>query len=487
MEGSLEVELKLELDPVALGKVDRDALFGVTRASDRLESVYFDTPGLDLRAAGFSLRVRKKGRQHIQTIKADAKAKAGLFVRPEWEHPIKGSTPIVDETAGPLTSMVGWKVLDALVRLFATDVRRTIHLHSERGATIEIAIDEGDVRAGERSEPLCEIELELKSGPSGVLFDIARRMNEVLPVRLGVRSKAERGYALVAGDAVTAFGNEPIILDPGDDAAHAFETIAHACLRQFRLNEALLLAGGGAEALHQARIGLRRLRSAFTLYKPLLAGDAKAQLLRGELKWLAAELGEVRNLDIVIDRVEAGEREPIMDARARIHDVVRAELESARTRILMIDLAEWLALGDWRVRPQDPAALHQPVRLLADGLLEKHRKRMKRRGRNFASLSDRGRHEVRIEAKALRYAAEFFAALYRDKKSRRRQKAFLKALEDLQDRLGALNDLVTAPQVIGKHGLDVKLPRIGRRERERMLHRAEGAFEAFMDMKRYWR
>src|SRR3546814_6754427 len=76
-------------------------------------------------------------------------------------------------------------------------------------------------------------------------------------------------------------------------AADAFRHIAQSCVRQFRLNEALLLAGRDAGALHQVRVALRRLRSAFSIFKPVIGGDAHTPL-RDELRWLASELANAR-------------------------------------------------------------------------------------------------------------------------------------------------------------------------------------------------
>jgi CHAD domain-containing protein len=153
----------------------------------------------------------------------------------------------------------------------------------------------------------------------------------------------------------------------------------------------------------------------------------------------------------------------------------------------MIDLAEWLALGDWRTQPANPDLLYRPAALFAGDVLDLHRKRLKRRGRGLANLDDEHRHRVRIEAKKLRYASEFFGALYVDRRARRRRKAFLGALEQLQDHLGDLNDHATGAEVLSRLGLDIDLPRADARSRTRLLDRAEDAYETLVDVKRFWR
>lgn len=489
MADPLEIELKLEIAPE-----DRDRLKALASLADhpgktdQLVSTYFDTPDLHLHDAGYSLRIRRKGKQRIQTVKADSETAAGLFVRPEWERSVDGDVPVLDEASGPLVQLLGEEEIARLAPLFVTEVRRTARAIATEGGRIELAVDHGEIRAGDRRAPLCEIELELEEGPAQALFDLARKLDADVPLRLGVRSKSERGYDLASGNAAKSVKSEPVRLEPGHDAQAAFQAIARSCMRQFRLNEALLLETGGAEPLHQARVGVRRLRSAFSIHKRLLATDGRVPRLKDELRWLAAELGEVRNIDVLITRIEEQEaRQRLVEVRARMFEQVRAALMSPRARLLMIDLAEWLALGDWRTQPANPDLLYQPAALFAGDVLDLHRKRLKRRGRGLADLDDEHRHRVRIEAKKLRYASEFFGALYIDRRARRRRKAFLGALEQLQDHLGDLNDHATGAEVLSRLGLDIDLPRADARSRTRLLDRAEDAYETLVDVKRFWR
>ncbi len=486
MADRVELELKLEFEPADRQRLESapplEAMHG---EAHRLVSTYFDTPARDLREAGYSLRVRRSGEQRVQTVKAAGGASAGLFVRAEWERPIEGDAPVLDGDSGPLAETVGARALGRIEAVFRTDVERTTFGVDTAGANLELAIDAGEVRAGRRAEPISELELELRGGAPQPLFDLARLLNEEVPLRVGVRSKAERGYALAAGEATQAVKAEPIRLDREGDAGDAFRAIARACIRQFRLNETLLLQSGSVESLHQARVGLRRLRSAFSLCGKLIDDDGRTELLRAEARWLAAELGEVRNIDVLIPRCRGEVRDRLAAARARTFAHVRGELASARTRLLMIDLAEWLAVGDWQSRPADPERLHEPVLPFARKLLDRRRKRLERRGRGLAGLDDDDRHKVRIEAKKLRYAAEFFASLCATGKARREQEKFVDALKGLQDRLGELNDLVVGPAVLAKLGIDAELPETAARGRLRA--KAEKAHERLMRAKRFWR
>jgi inorganic triphosphatase YgiF len=484
----LEVELKLEIDPADAARVaGAPVLAGLTGEPQELLSTYFDTPDQDFRRKGYGLRIRRKGGKRIQTVKAEGEGAAGLFVRPEWEYEVQGDRPVLDANAGPLAELFPPAVLGALEPLFETRVTRTVFEPVIEGAAIELALDVGEAVAGPRRRQLSEVELELKSGSPRALFDLARQLDEHVPLRLGVRSKSEAGYGLTGEDKPRAAKAEPIALDRAGDARDAFATIAHGCIRQFRLNEGRVMTTGGAGSVHQARVGLRRLRSAFSLFKPLLEGDERAELLKLELKWLAAEMGEVRNLDVLIPRISEGVRGRLEVARERTLEHVRVSLASARTRLLMIDLAEWLAIGDWRVDPADPALAARLAPDFAADVLDRHRRKIKNRGKHLVKLDDEHRHEVRIEGKKLRYAAEFFGSLYPGKKARRRHKAFLSAIEDLQDALGELNDFVTGPEVLAKLGVEEKLPSLGKRQEREMLEGAADSLDTLLDVKRFWR
>jgi triphosphatase len=109
-------------------------------------------------------------------------------------------------------------------------------------------------------------------------------------------AKSERGYRLL--DPVQgSVKAEPVELDRQMSPITAFKAIAYSCLRHFRLNETIFATRQNAAALHQTRVALRRLRSACSLFKPIIR-DTEATRLQDELKWLASVLGEARNIDV---------------------------------------------------------------------------------------------------------------------------------------------------------------------------------------------
>ncbi len=486
MTDPIEVELKLELDPDDRDRIAAALGPGESAGTAHLVSTYFDSPRHAVHRAGYSLRVRRDGGTRIQTIKADGHPAAGLFARAEWEREIDRDVPVIEARDGPLARTLAPATIERLAPVFVTDVERTTLIVERDGTRFLCTIDDGEIRAGARSARLCEIELELASGAPGPLFDVARRLNEIAPLRLAVQSKALRGYELAGGDPPHAIRAAPIELARTVDIGEAFRTIARSCLQHFRRNEALLDRHGG-EALHQARVALRRLRTAFSCCAPLFAGDERAELLEAEIRWLAAELGEFRNLDVLIAAgLPPVAQNRLVAARARAFAHVRADLASGRTRLLMIDLAEWLEGGDWRMRPVDPDLLHRNVVSFANDLLDAQRRQLVRRGKGLAGLGDRRRHKVRIAAKKLRYAGDFFASLYPSPKARRRHERFLAPLQTMQDNLGRLNDLVVGSQTLARLGIDATLPHAGKRARAALAHRAAAAYDTLTGARRFW-
>ena len=477
-----EVELKLELTSEAADAFDAAKLFGIDQDVIRQHAVYFDTPEHKLADAGLSLRIRRVGRRRVQTVKLDAGAAAGLFTRQEWECRVKSDQPVL-EASSPIVTLLRDRISDLAPVFIIENERR---LWQQDG--IEIALDRGRIIAGERESFFCEVELEQKSGDLAALFAFSRRIAKVVPVRLGVLSKAERGYRLL-GPLPVAAKAEPIVLIPDMTAAEAFQVIVRSCIRQFRLNEPLIVENQDPEAVHQARVALRRLRSAFSIHRAMLT-DEKSAALVGEVRWLASVFGEARDLDVLVERCGEGSlREPLIEARDDAYARAARSLMAAPSRTLLFDLAEWLAMGEWRRRP-DLGACDLSARKVAAGALERYYRKVRKAGRTLEQMDDPARHEVRKAAKKLHYAADFFASLYTQKHAARHHRKFTLALKNFQDQLGLLNDLATGRALLARLDL-AKHPQASAlfrtKEKQHLLAAATDSLEGLIDAKRFWR
>jgi triphosphatase len=512
MSAPEEIELKLTAEAsnlTALRKHPR--VKGSSHRKDGLESVYFDTPDGRLREAGYVLRVRKTKDGYVQTAKA---AGDGLLERLEWEHPVEDAEPDRHALEGtPLAEVLGRK--KKFVPLFTVSVERRAYQVEQGSSRIEVALDEGRITlpGGKRASDatsIGEVELELKKGSVADLFALAHEIGADVPLRLGVRTKPERGFALIDGEADGVRKAEAVPLTEDMNAADAFRAIAHACLRHMRLNEDVILDRRDPGALHQTRVAIRRLRSAFSLFGAMVADD-RTETMRAELKRLSAPLGRARNLDVFLSRTLPAERarhpdeggllnleKHLESQRTEAYEAVRSTLSSDEWRRFVLDLVAWINAGSWLTNGGDREARRRdkPAAAFAFKVLEKRRRQVKKRGRDLGSLGVEERHQVRIAAKKLRYGAEFFAGLYTGKKANKRHKAFLSALEDLQDALGDLNDIATGHEILDElasaeagsalFAAGMTAADIEARTRKLVASAAE-AHEALMDVRPFWR
>lgn len=478
-----KAELRLDLTPEAADALLAGDPFGEEPSRLPQRTVYFDTPRNELAAAGLTLLVREMEGKRIQKMKAGGPA-AGLFVRSEWERPLSDERPVFDETT-PLAAMLGAKVQE-IRPVFEIRGERLLWNVVQDDAGIEAVLDRGEIVAGDRRSFLCEIGLELRSGKPAALFALARRLGELAPLRPGVIGKVERGYRLLA-EAPRAVKAEAVTLRSDMSADDAFQEIAASCLRHFRLNEPLL-SPCNPEALHQARVALRRLRSALSIYKEMLE-DSRFAHFRNELRWLAGSTGDARDLDVLAARcTEDSFRARLEAARTDAYGRAMEALGSPRARLLMLDLVEWLACGEWRTAESNASIRAQPARDFAASALDRFRRKVKKGGRDLAELDEETRHEVRKDAKKLRYAAGFFGSLFDTRRQQRRYSRFVDALEAMQDRLGTLNDLAVLPRLLERLDLvpDDVAGMVAPAGKESLLEAAE-AHDAFVDAKRFWR
>lgn len=451
-----EIELKLRIAPQDAAKLRRHPailqhLVGkpVTR---KLTSIYYDTPDLRLLDAGVSLRVRHMAGGWFQAVKAKGKAVAGLHQRLEWEDIIAADHPDFSKIIDPALTRIfdDDDLRQALSPIFITDVQRSEwQLHMPDGSHVELALDLGELRIGSRREAIEEIELELKHGNARHLFEVALALQADIPLHIENISKAERGYAYYRPIQPPVVKAKPVSLDKNMHADAAWRAIGWECLTQLQANQDMVLHGNDPEGIHQMRVALRRLRSAIGIFRDIL-DDATSQSIREELRWLANELGTARDLDVFIHETLPPLFEHLDDATDCLHAIrnkaltandkayrnARVAISSQRYQKLLLSLGHWL---------ETSAIEHAPrITELANALLRKRHKQLRRHGRLLREAHPEERHLTRIAGKKLRYTAEFLACLY----SPEQTSLYLRGLAELLDILGTLNDIAVTRQLL---------------------------------------
>lgn len=459
-----EIELKFLLREttakVIWARVKASKLSHGAPTTRLLRSIYLDTPEHALKKAGIALRLRRDGRRWIQGVKTRATLHGGLSQVGEVENPAPGGrvcleaipdTSVRDEIIQRVNGAPLLPVCETVIR------RRSSELALADGTRAELAVDVGEVRAGERSAELSELEIELLAGSASGLFDIAHIVVPDGGVRFSRLSKAARGYLLAEEGRIdaplTPRNANNVALDPAQTAEHAARDVLRECLDQIATNVLVVRQMDDAEGPHQLRVGLRRLRSAFSVYAPVLASPEMTRL-DAEARWLGQEVGSLRDLDVVANEMVRREAEIHSDepGLSALADIVsrqagerRAQLRKclagARVQAFLLDLARFVETRGWLV-PEDfgqSERLAAPIATLARQSLSKRWKKVVRHAKGLETLNVEQRHELRKDLKKLRYAVEFFCALFPAK----RVEPFLKRLKTLQTIFGDLNDAAT--------------------------------------------
>ncbi len=508
-----EIELKFLVAPEASSEIL--ARLKGREAVRQLDATYFDTPDHALRKAGYGLRIRDGEDGRKQTLKSASSG--GVFARGEWESAVAGPEPDRELLARtPAAKIVNGA---ALAPVFATNVRRVTRLIERDGATIEAALDQGELLVQARRVAISELELELKAGPARVLFDLARDLAAHAPLRLSLVSKAERGYALALGE--TEGPRAEPALDPKATTGETLQALGRAALDRLCAAAEALRSRPGPERVHKLRVAARRFRALLSTFKAL-ADDPAARQVKAELKWLADELGPARSLDVFIadvwrpaaeDRAAepqgaavADETTPdearalaafgkaLLASQTKAYAQAEAAVDCARFRALALEAAAWLEAGPWTDDANLAKRRDRSAADFAAQALDKRRGRIRKDGKRLETLSPEDRHHLRIRGKKLRYAVEDLAGLFPDHPKRRTR--FVEATKTLQDSLGLLNDLAVREALARDVALACDNPEAtfaarrltaGGPEREaELLAAAVAAYETFADAKRFW-
>lgn len=502
-----EQELKLNVPVEAQARVERE----VKRAKFTevpLRALYFDTPSRALVRARIALRLRLEGTQWVQTLKMPGEHSLSRIEinqnRPDatLDLSIYAGSPAGERLSG---------LSEPLQVCYETDVRRLQRDIRTPAGTIELAFDRGWLRAGALQLPISEVEFELKSGKLDAVFEIGRKWQQKFGLILDFRSKAERGDQL----AQLAQALEALSTDDADDAdvlarqsteraqriadfwkprcaesialqevvkqrdaALALATVMGECLEHIVRNAAVLCEVDTAgicrvstpEHVHQLRVGIRRLRSAWSFFDGLT--ELPPLEHRQQLSDYFSQLGGTRDEDVlqesVLPALYAAGLPPITLSISSDQGASNDLVTSPAFQTLLLDLlarctvpvsvpaspsttANLANVAEPSVAtersdaefafPRAPREPREPPLkpILIDKLKKWHRQ-IVRSGLKFRSLEIEQQHALRKKSKRLRYALQFCESLLPEANLQR----YRKQLATVQDILGEMNDLYVA-------------------------------------------
>ena len=451
---AIETELKLHITPENLVRLKRHPFLrslSVTRARTlQLYSIYYDTSDLELRRRAMALRLRRVGKQFLQTLKGGGEVSAGLHQRNEWETSVPSEQldfTLLKASGGELPH----GVRNRLQPVFVTDFSRNVRLLDFEGAEIELCMDSGEIRAGQSNCPISELELELKSGSPQQLFKLALALLDIVPLDVEHTSKAEYGYLLFSAAKPSVSKGRFPALKKTQPVASALQSLISACLSHVQSNVPGALLKLDEEYLHQVRVGLRRLRVVLAIAQRYRA-DAELAGLREQVTKLCVELGRSREWDVFVTQTlapictrlpEHGGLRDVLNAseRARKHQHAGMEssLASQDFQRLLLRFGAWM-----HGMPSVEADI--TLETFATRILEKRSKQVLKYGKGLTGENTEQLHVLRIACKKLRYSIDMFGALFPDSKT----DTYLAVLAELQDILGTLNDIAVAHRLLNE-------------------------------------
>jgi inorganic triphosphatase YgiF len=458
--------------PDVVGAVQTEPLIDHT-------AIYYDTGDLRLARSRVTLRRREGGTDdgwHLKLPVEDVKdAQADAAVRDEVRAPLTdGGVPPAELTTLVLAVTRGAPVEP--VATLRTERRPYLVLAADGHVIAEVTDDTVSVLDGPHvAARFRELEVESREGTDEEIAVIVAALVESGAIEGGLPSKAVRAL----GPAATA---PPDVPTPGSVGAVGPKEPAGTAVRAHLarhttafLDQDLRVRRGLPDSVHQMRVAARRLRSGLKVFTPLVDQDW-ATHVRDELSWIAGELGQVRDLEVLEERLlrdlaalpsatpqsvdpsgadpaahdahaaaDTTDRRDVAAAQAVVRKefdtrlpAVRAELTEAMTS------RRYLALLDLLVDAvRHPQLTEEAQRPAAEVLPPLMTKAWHRLAKDAAELRQDGTddswHETRIAAKKARYAAEALTPVFGGP-----AKSLAKDLERVTELLGEHQDAVIA-------------------------------------------
>lgn len=435
----METELKLQClngaywEKLREGKALAEWVLIGSKGEDEMEAYYFDTPDLALNRAGLAYRVRREGGRWVAAVKDGGKSGGGLHRRQEWSLEVASPQPDIKV----LKELEVWPRLKAaagkaeLKPIVITRFQRFwLEVDTPDGSRVELAFDKGVIIAGDKQEPIMEVELELLEGNSAVLLELGAMLAKDCGLRPESRSKYHRGLQL-AGLAMEKTNEEFSVLSPQEACGKAVkEIVIGHVFKVWELAKSFMEEPERPENVHHLRVGIRRLRSMLALAKPFLA-EQDYERFTAELAQLAGSLGRLREMDAALEVLKE-DNETLRDlrmseARQRQGDFYRG----IDTPVLLelwsvLEESDWLDEGGRNLK--DFAAAR--IDLWLQKLMNESREAI-----IGDSLENPRLHKLRVRAKRTRYVWEMLHHIWPQENG-----AMRRGLIKLQDNLGTICD-----------------------------------------------
>lgn len=409
---------------------------GRTMSADR---TWFDTADGRLAAQGLVVEAPARGPRRLLRVLPPPAAPWHPARPPALERVLEPQETLPEAEEAPLVAIAAF-----IGRAHAT------RLALPEGE-VEATLTAGRLRSLAEERPAALLTL---AGPAPAVLAAARLVAAGLPLRPALAALAEQGRALAAGTAPRAHRLGPADTSEASGVEDAFLRAAGHLLEVACQQSARIAPGAPPEPVHQTRVAIRRLRSVFRVFRA--ATDCAAlRAFDAGLREAVSVLGPARDLDVfqggmAREIADAFDEEPRIASFRRAAEAKRAEayravvamLGAPAWRLLLIEGIALLLARPWRHGATEDrlALLDAPAAEFGRQVLDRRWQRLRRAGAGFDELTAEQLHELRLDGKRLRYAAEVFAPMFGPRAARR----FLKRVSALQDGLGLANDAAVA-------------------------------------------
>ncbi|MBC6458651.1 CHAD domain-containing protein [Actinomadura sp. HBU206391] len=387
-----------------------------------LVAKYFDTRDFRLAARGITLRRRRGGEDAGWHLKIpagkDAKRELRAPLGSDQAVPARLADLVSAHTRGePLRPVAILETNRTVIRLLGQDGEVLAEVADDAVAG-QVIVEPGDDDRAPSGGAWREIEVELAAGSAELLKAAGKRMRKAGASKASSGSKL--GRVLEPVMARTREERPPAATPPAGTAGAAVMAYLTA---QF---DALLAYDPKArmaehDAVHKMRVSVRRIRSALKSYRPVLDRE-HTDPLQPELKWLADELGTVRDLEVLRERFtglldalpgdlagHSGWLRALHDQETTGYRTLNTALREPRYFRLLDALDDLLAHPPLTGRAEREATEELPR------IVRRTWRRLERAYGEIESAPpedrDTARHETRKEAKRARYSAEVAAGV----------------------------------------------------------------------------
>lgn len=479
---TIEREVKLDADvDFVVPALDVPKLSVVRRPTRSLHATYWDTDDLRLARWGVTLRHRTGDGQSRWTLKLPVDAEAAGLARDEIE---RSGPPdaVPHELSALVAAYVRGETIAAVVRLTTTRHRFDV---VNRSGELVAEIDDDFVVAEDGAGDVSQFrEIEVEAGPAAT----DRALKAIVKtLQAAGAQEAAQLPKLVRAIGPRALEPADVVVPDLDKEATAGDVVRAAVASSVaRLihHDPVVRLGLDPEGVHQARVATRRLRSDLRTFRSLV-DRTWAEGLRAELKWIADRLGRVRDADVLLERFDR----QIVDLGKDDGDAARVlvaglvtERDTGRAALLeALDSGRYVELLDRLVAaaagPVLTADASRPARAATADAVRRPWRRLRAAADAITpETEDAHRHEVRIRAKRVRYAAEAAAPVWGKKAAR-----FAKAVARVQTVLGDLQDSVIAEEWLRRAAVSPDTAFAAGLLTARQIQDAEAARRAFAD------